>query len=151
MQSVLNDASKLTIPQIAALLARKEDLISLRGALEAVASRIPPMENPERRSQLVREAAIGVLEEWQKANSSPLVKMTKGAEISDGMYDIGEAVAELHFVKAAFKSVTFLFKLVSGEKDKDHSKNPYKFLNLVEQKANPHASWLTLPAFGKLA
>ena len=68
-----------------------------------------------------------------------------------GVYEIGEAVAELHFVKAAFKSVTFLFKLASGEKSKDHAKNRYKFLNLVEQKANPHASWLTLPAFGKLA
>jgi hypothetical protein len=30
-------------------------------------------------------------------------------------------------------------------------RNSYKFLNRVEQKANPHASWLTLPAFGKLA
>lgn len=150
MQSILNNTSKLTIHQIAELLAKKEDLVSLRGALESVASRIPPMENPEHRSQLVREAAIEVLDEWQTAKSSPLAEMTKGVEISDGVYEIGEAVAELHFVKAAFKSVTFLFKLVSGEKDKDHARNRYKFLNRVEKKANPHASWLTLPAFGKL-
>lgn len=150
MRSVLNDPSKLTIQEIAGLLANKEDLVSLRCALEGVASRIPPMENPERRSQLVREAAVEVLDEWQTAKSSPLAGMTKGVEISGGVYEIGEAVAELRFVKAAFKSVTFLFKLVSGEKDKDHARNRYKFLNRVEQRANPNASWLTLPAFGKL-
>jgi hypothetical protein len=150
MQSILNDVSTLTIQQIADLLAKKEDLVSLRRALETMASRIPPVENSERRSQLVREAAIEVLDEWQTAKSSPLAEMTQGVKISEGVYEIGEAVAELHFVKAAFKSVTFLFKLVSGEKDKDHARNSYNFLNRIEQKANPHASWLTLPAFGKL-
>jgi len=151
MQSVLYDVSKLTIKQIADLLEKKEDLISLRGALEVAASRIPPMENPDRRSQLVREAAIEAVHEWQKENSSALAKMTKGVEISDGVYEIGEAVVELHFIKAAFKTVTFLFKLVSGEKDRDQARNRYKFLNLVEQKVNPNNSWLMLPAFGKLA
>jgi len=151
MLSVLNDPSKLTIEEIGDLLAKKEDLVSMRGVLESVASRIRPMENPERRSHLVREKAIEALDEWQTEKSSPLAEMTEGLEISEGGYEACEAVAELRFVKAAFKSVTFLFKLVSGEKEKDHARNRYKFLNRIEKKANPNASWLTLPAFGKLA
>ncbi len=151
MQSVVTDVSKFTIKQISEMLMRQEDLISLRGALESMASQIPAMEDAERRSALVRKAAVRSIEEWQKSNSSPLAGLTKGIEISDGLYEIGEAVVELHFVKSAFKSVTFLFRLVTGEKGNDQRKNNYKFLNLLEHAANPRASWLTLPAFGKMA
>jgi hypothetical protein len=153
MQSVVFDVSTLTIKKIAALLDRREDLISLRTVLEHIASRIPPMQNPETRAARVREAAVDAIHAWQKENDTPLAKLTTHVELADGVYEVGDAVLQLEFVKAAIRSVTFLFKLAKGQAEEEHEegKRRYKFLNLVEHYGGPHTSSLFLPAFSKLA
>ncbi len=151
MHSVLWDPATLTIKQIKELLDRREDLISLRTALQEIAQRIPPMRNKETRAVRVREAAVDVINDWRKENDTLRAKLTSCVEAGDSLYDIGESLIKLEFVKSAIKGVTFLFKRARGTHEDEEHPPRYNFLNLVEDYGGPPTSSLFLPALSKLA
>jgi len=64
------DVSKLSIKEIAALLADGDDLGRFKNALTPIAASIPTIRDPHESEKRLREAAAEVVSEWEKYKKS---------------------------------------------------------------------------------